>query len=74
MPNRKLNDAYTLRLPEGWRAAIKAMAAENERSMNAEIIFHLRKVIPVDTNEKDRQGCRPDGLDEIRPVKKDSCP
>ncbi|GEK69565.1 Arc family DNA-binding protein [Paracoccus denitrificans] len=49
-----------LRFPDGVRDRIKAMAAENERSMNAEIIFHLRKAIAE--NEQDRQGGHPDGL------------
>lgn len=38
MPNRNMNDAYTLRLPDGWRDAIKAEASKNRRSMNSEII------------------------------------
>lgn len=38
MKNRTLNDAYMLRLPDGWRDAIKAEAKKAHRSMNAEII------------------------------------
>lgn len=38
MTARSMNDAYTLRLPDGWREAIKAEAAKNRRSMNSEII------------------------------------
>ncbi|WP_240200323.1 Arc family DNA-binding protein [Paracoccus methylovorus] len=45
------------------RDRIKAMAGENERSMNAEIVFHLRKAIAAaGQNEQDRQGGHPDGL------------
>lgn len=38
MENRQYQDAYTLRLPDGWRDAIKAEAAKSRRSMNSEII------------------------------------
>lgn len=37
-------DKYMLRLPEGWRAAIKAKAAINRRSMNSEILAALEGV------------------------------
>lgn len=45
MHNRTLNDAYTLRLPDGWRDAIKARAAINRRSMNQEILAALEGVV-----------------------------
>ena len=32
------NDQYMLRLPDGWRAAVKALAVKNHRSMNSEIL------------------------------------
>ncbi|WP_313353209.1 Arc family DNA-binding protein [Paracoccus sp. (in: a-proteobacteria)] len=60
--NRQLKDKFMLRFPDGMRGALKVMAAESERSMNAEIIFHLRKAVLAATNEKDRQGGNPDGL------------
>lgn len=41
MQNRTLKDAYMLRLPDGWRASIKATAAQNRRSMNQEILIAL---------------------------------
>ncbi|MBR9765921.1 MAG: Arc family DNA-binding protein [Rhodobacteraceae bacterium] len=34
-----------LRLPDGWREALKVEAARNYRSMNGEIIFLLRPVM-----------------------------
>lgn len=37
-------DKYVLRLPDGLRRVIKIAAAENMRSMNAEIIFHLERI------------------------------
>lgn len=43
-PSRTL-DQFVVRFPEGMRDAIRRKAAESERSMNAEIIFHLRKAL-----------------------------
>ncbi len=43
--SRTLNDAYMLRLPDGWRDAIKARAAANRRSMNQEILIALEGLI-----------------------------
>lgn len=43
--SRTLNDAYMLRLPDGWRDAIKARAATNRRSMNQEILIALEGLI-----------------------------
>lgn len=37
-------DRFMLRLPEGWRAAIKARAARNRRSMNQEILAALEAI------------------------------
>lgn len=34
-----------LRLPDGWRDAIKARAAKNRRSMNSEILAALESVV-----------------------------
>lgn len=45
MENRKLKDAYTLRLPDGWREELKIAAAENGRTINAEIVQRLRPTI-----------------------------
>ncbi|WP_058097231.1 Arc family DNA-binding protein [Paracoccus sp. MKU1] len=56
-------DRFIIRLPDGMRDRIKVLASQNERSMNAEIVFHLRKAIGWDAgNEQDRQGGHPDGL------------
>lgn len=41
------SDKYMLRLPEGWRAAIKAKAALNRRSMSQEILIMLESVMEV---------------------------
>lgn len=39
-------DKYVLRLPDGMRARIKCAAAENGRSMNAEILHTLDRAYP----------------------------
>ena len=36
-------DAFQVRLPDGMRDEIKARAATNRRSMNAEIVFRLAR-------------------------------
>ena len=50
--NRTWVDRYMLRLPDGMRDRIKAAAAENNRSMNAEIVATLEEKYPapLDTN------------------------
>lgn len=63
MQNRSSPDLFLLRLPSGLRSAIKAMASKNERSMNSEIVFHMRAAIAgALENDRDRQGGNPDGL------------
>ena len=44
-PSRK-QDQYIVRLPEGMRDRIKAAAAANHRSMNAEIVGALEAMFP----------------------------
>lgn len=46
-PSRKL-DQYIVRFPDGMRDRLKAMAAENNRSLNAEIISILSAAIKED--------------------------
>lgn len=43
--NRTFNDKFMLRLPDGMRERIRAAAAENGRSMNAEIVFRLEATL-----------------------------
>lgn len=38
-------EQISLRLPDGWRRQIKIAAAENGRTMNAEIVQRLRASI-----------------------------
>jgi plasmid stability protein len=40
-----LADRFIIRLPDGWRDAIKARAAANRRSMNQEILTALECVV-----------------------------
>lgn len=46
---RQIDDKYMLRLPDGWRDAIKAKAARNRRSMNQEILAALESVVSAAT-------------------------
>lgn len=46
---RQPNDKFMLRLPDGWRDAIKARAARNRRSMNSEILAALESVVSAAT-------------------------
>lgn len=51
-PSRKL-DQYIVRFPEGMRDVLKYAAAENKRSMNAEIIERLdRSIMEDDARER----------------------
>lgn len=38
-------DQFNLRLPDGWRDALKNRAARNRRSMNSEILAALESVV-----------------------------
>lgn len=46
--NRTLQDKFMLRFPDGMRDRIKEAAAENGRSMNAEIIYRLQTTLEMD--------------------------
>ena len=43
-----VNNYVTFRLPNEWRAALEARAAENERSLSAEIRLAIRKHLAAD--------------------------
>ncbi|OYX13712.1 MAG: hypothetical protein B7Z15_06350 [Rhizobiales bacterium 32-66-8] len=43
--NRSLQDKFMLRLPDGMRERLKAVAAENNRSLNAEIVSRLEMTL-----------------------------
>lgn len=45
MQNRKLEEQFIVRMPPGWRDAIKIRAARNRRSMNSEILAALESVV-----------------------------
>lgn len=50
---RKTCDQYVVRFPDGLREAIKQNATENGRTMNAEIVFHLRKAMRLVSGGED---------------------
>jgi plasmid stability protein len=52
MAEKTSAEKLMIRLPEGLRKTIKVSAAENERTMNAEVIYHLRRAYGVKPNEK----------------------
>lgn len=45
MQLKQHEDKFILRLPEGMRDRIKEQAETNLRSMNAEIVFHLKRAM-----------------------------
>lgn len=47
MQNRTMNDIYSLRLPDGWRDTMKAEAARNHRSMNAEFLAAIETAMRI---------------------------
>ncbi len=50
--NREFNDKFILRLPDGMRDRIKRAAAQEGRSMNAQIVQHLKAIYqPTETQE-----------------------
>lgn len=40
-------ERFNVRLPDGLRERLRASAAENRRSMNAELVFHLDRALPL---------------------------
>lgn len=46
MASRDL-DKFMVRLPEGMRDRLRLSAEDNRRSMNAELIFHLDRALPL---------------------------
>ena len=48
---KQTEDKFIVRLPEGLRETIKRSAEDNERTMNAEVVFHLKRAYSAE-NEK----------------------
>ncbi len=46
-------DKLMIRLPEGLRKLIKIAAAKNERTMNAEVIYHLKRAYGAENEKTD---------------------
>lgn len=40
-------ERFIARMPQGMRDRLRAAAAENRRSMNSELIFHLDRALPL---------------------------
>lgn len=53
--NRTLTDKFMLRFPDGLRDRVKAAAAENNRSMNSEIIATLEDKYPAPKPDLDAE-------------------
>ncbi|AXV15814.1 hypothetical protein CYG48_08960 [Neorhizobium sp. SOG26] len=50
-PCEKL-DKFMVRMPDGLRTAIKLAAIENGRTMNAEVVYHLKRIYEPRQSEK----------------------
>lgn len=50
--NRRFADKFALRMPDGMRDKIAAVAEANNRSMNAEIVARLDASLQADTGSK----------------------
>lgn len=48
-------DQFVLRMPAGMREALKRKAAENQRSLNSEIVFHLSAVVQLPAAKEPQQ-------------------
>ncbi|WP_165220342.1 Arc family DNA-binding protein [Affinirhizobium pseudoryzae] len=48
-------ETYFVRMPDGLRSRIKEEAERNQRSMNAEIVFHLHRAMfdPLENEKAD---------------------
>lgn len=49
---KQTEDKLIVRLPDGLRQTIKENASANERTMNAEVIYHLKRAY----SEKEKAG------------------
>ncbi|MFE3836939.1 Arc family DNA-binding protein [Pseudogemmobacter sonorensis] len=47
MQNRRIEDKFMMRLPDGWRDAIKVEAKKSHRSMNAEILAAIEVAMRI---------------------------
>lgn len=69
-PSAKL-DQYIVRFPDGMRDRLKAEAAANKRSLNAEIISRLENTLHRDDFEQEQRNMEPlIEEDDVSPVAK----
>ncbi len=60
------SDKFSLRFPDGLRDRIKSAAAQNFRSMNAEIVIALERAFPASGPKRERGG-QPASFPRSRP-------
>ncbi|OZY58860.1 DNA-binding protein [Pseudomonas lundensis] len=48
MNNSRVQDKFVIRLPDGLRPEIAAVASRNQRSMNGEIIIRLERSLSLE--------------------------
>ena len=53
MSTRQIADKLMVRLPDGLRDRVKESAEQNCRTMNAEVVFHLKNALfdPLETQK-----------------------
>ena len=51
MHTSQIAERFNVRMPDGLRERLKASAELNKRSMNAELIFHLDRALPLYVQE-----------------------
>lgn len=56
MQGRSMREGVNIRLPEGMRDQIRERAAANRRSMNAEIVYWLDRLLAVDSEADRHEG------------------
>ena len=49
-------DKFMLRFPDGLRQQVKIEAAKNNRSMNAEVVYHLKRAYERAALENEKSG------------------
>lgn len=62
------SDRFIVRFPDGMRDRLKAIAAENGRSLNAEIVYRLQETLMMDdyVSSKNAAPAEPDdGLNAL---------
>lgn len=64
-PNRKLQDQFMLRLPNGMRDRVRTLAEKNNRSMNSEIIAALEAWVGGQASTSNERSLLKSRLDDL---------